>query len=81
MSGLEHQKASLEDQLSSERGLSHDRMCGLERQLTQLQEALMIKMREVTAARDAHVPLKAELEAFRILLDEEEKRYVPHSLI
>ena len=35
---------------------------------------LVVKMREVTVAREQSLPLKAEIEALKTLLEEEEKR-------
>ena len=38
------------------------------------QDLLLIKMQELTAALDANVPLKAEIDMLRNLIEEEEKR-------
>ena len=76
MGTVQQQKLSLEDLLAQERDKASDNVLGMERKLRELQELLVVKMREVTAARDAQIPLKAEIEGFRALLDEEEKRYV-----
>ena len=40
-----------------------------------LQEQLVLKLREVNTARDAQISLKAEIESYRVLLEDEENRY------
>ena len=54
---------------------SHYFQC-LEVRLRQVQDQLVVKMREVTDAREQSLPLKAEIEALKALLEEEEKRSV-----
>ena len=44
--------------------------------LKELQEQLFVKMKELNTARIQNLPLKAEIESLRLLIDEEEKRYV-----
>ena len=46
----------------------------LERKLREVQDMLVVKMREVTTAREQNIPLKAEIEALKALLEEEERR-------
>ena len=41
---------------------------------------LFVKMKELNAARIQNLPLKAEVESLRLLIDEEEKRYAMYSL-
>ena len=71
---LAHQKQTLEDAIAVERNRSADSMRCLESRLREVQDQLVIKMREVTNAREANIPLKAEIEAWKALLEEEEKR-------
>ncbi|XP_013408098.1 centrobin isoform X2 [Lingula anatina] len=71
---LETQKKNLEDVLDQERHRSADHIQRLEKKLRELNDLLFQKMREANAAKDAQVPLKAEIEAFKTLLEEEEKR-------
>ena len=46
----------------------------MEGKMRELQEQLLLKMREINSARDAQVSLKAEIESYRVLLEEEENR-------
>ena len=39
-----------------------------------MQELVLTKMREATSTKDLNIPLKAEIEALKALLEEEEKR-------
>ena len=75
VAGLHCQRNSVEDLLNHERLRAKDNIQALERKLHSLQDLLVAKMREVNAARDAQIPLKAEIEAFRNLLEEEERRW------
>ena len=47
----------------------------LESKMRDLQEQLLMKLREINTARDAQVSLKAEIESYRVLLEEEENRW------
>lgn len=48
----------------------------MEHKARELQELLMDKMHEANVARELQLPLKAEIEAFKVLLEDEEKRFV-----
>ncbi len=60
--------------MGQERDSAQGRVQGLEAQLQQLQDSLVLRLQEMSTSRDAHLPLKAEIEAFKVLLGEEEKR-------
>ncbi|KAI8780563.1 lamin-B2 isoform X1, partial [Biomphalaria glabrata] len=78
LSNLFHQKETLEQVLSSERSEASENIKQLERKFREVQETLVLKMREMVHSREACLPLKAEIESLKILLDEEEKRlHVP----
>ena len=64
----------MEDAIGVERNRSADNISLLERRLRNVQDQLVIKMKEVTNAREANIPLKAEIEALKALMEEEEKR-------
>ena len=64
----------MQQMMQNERVKAQDHIQLLERKLRELQDMLFSKMRELNAAREAQVPLKAELEAFKTMLEEEEKR-------
>ena len=81
MSSLHCQRNSLEDLLNHERIRAKDNIEVLERKLHSLQDLLVAKMREVNAARDSQIPLKTEIEAFRNILEEEERRWLLLTLI
>ena len=49
--------------------------------LKDLQDSLFDKMKELNAARIQNLPLKAEVESLRALIDEEEKRLVTSRVI
>jgi len=74
VANLHHQKGTLEDAIGVERNRSADNISLLERRLRNVQDQLVIKMKEVTNAREANIPLKAEIEALKALMEEEEKR-------
>ena len=74
MGSLEHQRQSSEELLNREREHSRSQVQMLESKLRELQEQMLLKMREVNIARDAQVSLKAEIESYRVLLEEEENR-------
>ena len=71
---LDHQRATAEDMINQERGRSATQIMEMEKKLRDMQELVFVKMRETSTARDLHIPLKAEIEAMRLLLEEEEKR-------
>ena len=72
---MEHQKQTLEDAIAVERNRAADSARTLERKLREVQDMLVVKMREVTTAREQNIPLKAEIEALKALLEEEERRW------
>ncbi|XP_059144868.1 uncharacterized protein LOC131932008, partial [Physella acuta] len=74
VANLHHQKETLEDAVSVERNRAADNIRQLERKLREVQDMLVTKMREVTNAREANIPLKAEIEALKAILEEEERR-------
>lgn len=57
-----------------ERKRSADNIHQLEIKLREVQDLLLVKMREVTNARESSIPLKAEIEMLKALLEEEERR-------
>ncbi|KAL4216277.1 Intermediate filament tail domain-containing protein [Mactra antiquata] len=71
---LTNQIANLEIQIDQERSRGLEQIKILERKLKELQDELLSKMDEVNAGKDVQVSLKSEIEAYRLLLDEEEKR-------
>ena len=75
VAGLEHQKESLENIMSNERQHAREHIQFLEKKLRDVQDVLVEKMRELSASRDAQIPLKAEIEALKVMLEQEEKRY------
>lgn len=46
----------------------------LEKKLRDLQDVLIEKMRDLNTSRDAQIPMKAEIEALRAMLEQEERR-------
>ncbi|XP_067654932.1 lamin-B2-like isoform X2 [Haliotis asinina] len=74
LSNIDHQRKSLEDMLAVERSRSSDNIRTLEKKLREVQEVLFTKIKEASSIREANVPLKAEIESLKLLLEEEEKR-------
>lgn len=74
MASLEHQKVSLQEIMIRERQQAQEHIMFLEGKLKDIQDILVDKMRELNVARDAQLPLKAEIEALKALLEEEQKR-------
>lgn len=60
--------------MRQERLISSEQVQTLEKKLHDVQEMLFVKMREANVSRDASIPLKAEIQAMKLLLEEEEKR-------
>ena len=62
--------------MSSERRRAADQVRLLEGKVKHVQDMLVVKMREVSVARESQLPLKAEIEALKAMLEEEERRSV-----
>ncbi|XP_021368992.1 uncharacterized protein LOC110460435 isoform X3 [Mizuhopecten yessoensis] len=71
---LEHQKKSAEEMLQQERYRSAEQIQVMEKKFREVQDLLIVKMREANVSRDTSLPLKAEIEAMKVLLEEEERR-------
>ncbi|KAH9519499.1 Lamin tail domain-containing protein 1 [Bulinus truncatus] len=74
LSNLEHQKETLENVLLAERSQAAFNIIQLEKRFRNVQNQLVIQMREVSNAREAKLPLRAEIETLKMLLEEEEQR-------
>lgn len=75
VAGMICQRNAIEDLLNQERLRARDNVQQLERKLHSLQDLLVAKMREVNNARESSIPLRNEIEAFKTLIEEEERRY------
>ena len=71
---IDHQRQSLEEVLQQERSRSADQLQNMEKRFREVQEVLFVKMQEANISRDTNIPLKAEIEALKALLEDEEKR-------
>ncbi|KAK3102723.1 hypothetical protein FSP39_013445 [Pinctada imbricata] len=71
---LRHQKSSLDALLQQERAKSSEQIQAVDKKMREVQELLVLKMREANVSRDVHIPLKAEIEALKLILQEEERR-------
>lgn len=76
---LNNQKAVLEDLLNQERGRAAEQIRALERKLQDMTENLLARIKEVDSNRDIQVSLRAEIEAMRVLLEDEERRLMSRS--
>jgi len=76
LAGCCQQKRDLENMLNAEKARSQQEIRGLEDKLRQLQDMVMNKVKECNNARDAQLSLKNEIDAYKSLLETEEKRYV-----
>ncbi|BFZ16243.1 hypothetical protein BsWGS_19281 [Bradybaena similaris] len=74
IANLQHQKQTLQETVTFERKQAADNIYQLEKKLRDVQNMLVTKMFEVTSARESSIPLKAEIEALKMLLEEEEAR-------
>ncbi|XP_013406849.1 lamin-L(I) [Lingula anatina] len=74
MASLETEKKNMGEILEQERQRSAHHVQRLEMKLQEVNDFLFQKMKEVNAAKDAQIPLKAEIETFKTLLEEEERR-------
>ena len=70
----EQRNRSLSDQLGQEREAAAVHTRALENKLCDMQDSLVQKMREITLATDAKQPVRAEIEALRALVEEEERK-------
>ncbi|XP_038053818.1 prelamin-A/C-like [Patiria miniata] len=70
----EQQNRNLTDQLSQEREGAAAHIRALEGKLCNMQDSLVQKMREITLATDAKQPVRAEIEALRALVEDEERK-------
>lgn len=68
------QQQSLEALLQEERSRFAAQLHSMENRFQQFQEMLFVKLKEVNMSKESYIPLKAEIEALKILLEEEEKR-------
>ncbi|XP_060595540.1 uncharacterized protein LOC132749698 isoform X4 [Ruditapes philippinarum] len=71
---LEHQRSTVEDLIKQERDRFSSQLQEMNLKLRDMQELVFTKMREASNERDVHIPLKAEIEAMKILMEEEERR-------
>lgn len=71
---VHHQKQAGDEMLNQERCRSANQIKIMEAKFREVQDLLVIKMQEANTARDASIPLKAEIEAMKVLLEEEERR-------
>ena len=62
--------------MSTERRRAADQVRLLEGKVKHVQDMLVVKMREVSVARESQLPLKAEIEALKAMLEDEERRSV-----
>lgn len=70
----ESQKLSLEQLLQQERARFAAQLQSMEKRFREFQEVLFIKLKEANMSRESYIPLKAEIEALKVLLEEEERR-------
>ncbi|XP_052240589.1 uncharacterized protein LOC127851093 isoform X4 [Dreissena polymorpha] len=71
---LEHQRQTVESMIQQERTRASEQLHEMEAKVRDMQELVFSKMREASEERELHIPLKAEIEAMKMLLEEEEKR-------
>ncbi|VDI56345.1 Hypothetical predicted protein [Mytilus galloprovincialis] len=68
------EKRSLEALIAQERSMAAAQLHEMERRFKEMQSALFVKLEELNVSKESYIPLKAEIEAMKILLAEEEKR-------
>ncbi|CAG5134935.1 unnamed protein product, partial [Candidula unifasciata] len=72
IASLHHQNKTLEDAILAERRQAEGNIAHLENKFRDVQDKLMAKMNELVNVRDFSTPLKSEIEALKVLLEEEE---------
>ncbi|XP_071954822.1 lamin-A-like isoform X2 [Antedon mediterranea] len=75
----EQKNNNLNRQMDTERERSAVHVRALEDKLRDMQDSLVQKMREITLATDGKSPMRAEIEALKVLVEEEENklRHIP----
>lgn len=71
---IEHERSSLADLIQQERSRSAAQIQSMEKRFRELYEMVFVRMKEASISREAYIPLKAEIEALKVLLEEEERR-------
>ncbi|XP_052103451.1 uncharacterized protein LOC127736926 [Mytilus californianus] len=71
---MAQQKQSLEALLSQERSRAFGQIQEMEKRFKEIQHVLFVKLEEAKVSKDSYIPLKAEIEAMKMLLAEEERR-------
>ncbi|VDI08766.1 Hypothetical predicted protein [Mytilus galloprovincialis] len=74
VSSLSQEKQSLGDLIAQERLMAAAQLREMEKRLQDMQNAVFAKLQELNVSKESYIPLKAEIEAMKILLSEEEKR-------
>ncbi|CAC5366574.1 TPR [Mytilus coruscus] len=74
VSSLSQEKISLGDLIAQERLMAAAQLREMEKRLQDMQNAVFAKLQELNVSKESYIPLKAEIEAMKILLSEEEKR-------
>ncbi|XP_074661940.1 lamin-A-like isoform X2 [Tubulanus polymorphus] len=73
ISGLKQDNENLNTALMTERNRTSEKIRSLRENLTQLQQQLIINTKQNTGS-DTFIPIKHEIEAYKVLLEGEEKR-------
>ena len=60
--------------LQQERSRFAAQLQSMEKRFREFQEVLFVKLKEANMSRESYIPLKAEIEALKVLLEEEERR-------
>lgn len=68
------EKNSLGALIDQERAMAAAQIREMEKRFKELQQAMLLKLEEAHLSQESYIPLKAEIEAMKILLAEEEKR-------
>ncbi|CAC5362942.1 unnamed protein product [Mytilus coruscus] len=71
---MAQQKQSLEALLAQERSRAFGQIQEMEKRFKEIQHVLFVKLEEAKVSKDSYIPLKAEIEAMKMLLAEEERR-------
>lgn len=74
LSTADHNNRNVRDSLSQERERTSAHIRALEDKLRDMQDSLVQKMRDISTAVNAKQPVRAELEAMKAMLEEEENK-------
>ena len=75
------QKCSLESALNCEKERARNHIRGLEKKISDMNEQVIAKAKDITNAREAQVTLQTEINTYKTLLDQDQRYQNLHLLV